>query len=242
MHAVAPVQTDWTQTIAPRAPLSPPAPSRTADTAPTELQQLTLPQLISEITGRRTPPTALGEPSLDYAPQQIASMSPQQRRAQLGLTDIESRRLAAALELHERILRPAAPRPTFNAPEEVYQYMRQEATQDHERFYCLALDSRCQLLGRPLQISQGDVDGTDASPRLFYRAALRAGAVRAIAVHNHPTGDPTPSTADRSLTTRLAQMGRQLDIPLDDHIILGRRDTPETSYASLRHTAPELWR
>ena len=57
--------------------------------------------------------------------------------------------------------------------------------------------------------------------REFYREALRFGAVRAVAFHNHPSGDPEPSAEDRSLTRRLRDAGRALGLPLVDHVILG---------------------
>ena len=96
-------------------------------------------------------------------------------------------------------------------------------------------DARSCLIGEPRVVSKGDVDGTDAGPRAFFRLALAAGASRCVAVHNHPTGDPAPSVADRVVTMRLHQAGRILDVTLVDLIVLGdggriasiRRDYPK---------------
>lgn len=81
----------------------------------------------------------------------------------------------------------------------------------------------------------GDVDSCDAGPRMFFRAALRCGAVQAIAAHNHPSGDPSPSAADQAVTRRLVAAGRALDIKLVDHVIV----TPDkTRWCSMRRETP----
>jgi hypothetical protein len=59
------------------------------------------------------------------------------------------------------------------------------------------------------------------SPREFFREALRFGATTALAWHNHPSGDPTPSREDMALTTRLRSAGESLGVPLADHVVLG---------------------
>ena len=85
----------------------------------------------------------------------------------------------------------------------------------------LALDSRSRLLADRI-LSQGTSTGTLVSPREFYREALRFGAVTALAFHNHPSGDPTPSREDQALTRRLRSAGDALGVPLGDHLILGQ--------------------
>jgi len=86
-------------------------------------------------------------------------------------------------------------------------------------------------------ISVGDVDGTDAGPRAFFRAALRTGATSAVAVHNHPTGEIEPSVADITVTRRLIAAGRQVDVALVDHVIIGAAGR----FMSLRRARPDLW-
>jgi DNA repair protein RadC len=154
----------------------------------------------------------------------------------LHVTHRAARRLAHALELHRRILRARIPdRPIIKTPEAVHEVMLPWADLDHERFWCLALDCRCRLIGDPIMVSAGDIDGTEAGPRTFFRGALRYGAISVVAVHNHPTGEVAPSAADRHITGRLVAAGRTLDITLTDHVIIGpggasysfRRDRPE---------------
>ena len=154
----------------------------------------------------------------------------------LGLPPEGARRLAAALELHQRLATWEAPqRPVINDPAVAAAVLAPVATRQEEHFWCLALDARCQLIGRPIEVSMGDVDGCDAGPRLFFRAALRCGAVQAIAAHNHPSGDPSPSAADQAVTRRLVAAGRALDVRLMDHVIV----TPDrTRWCSLRRDVP----
>ncbi len=102
----------------------------------------------------------------------------------------------------------------------------------------MPLDPHSRLIGEPRMVSRGDVDGTDASPRALFRIALSVGATSCIAVHNHPTGDPTPSAADRAVTLRLVAAGRTVDLPLVDHVIVGDGGR----CASLRTQEPSLFR
>ena len=81
------------------------------------------------------------------------------------------------------------------------------------------------------------MDSCDAGARAFFRAALRRGAVSAIAVHNHSSGDPTPSVADVAVAKNLLVAGEALDIKLQDHVVVG----PELRYVSIRKNMPALW-
>ncbi len=123
------------------------------------------------------------------------------------------------------------PREPMTAPPGVAHFMAPLLAPLHvECFYVLPLDVRSRLIGEPLRLTQGDVDGTDAHPRNFFRAALKAEAVTCIAVHNHPSGDVLPSSADIAVTRQLAKAGRMLGLQLVDHIIIGACG----AYTSLR--------
>ena len=78
-----------------------------------------------------------------------------------------------------------------------------------------------QILIRDVLLSKGTVNASLISPREVLIQALRHGAVTMILVHNHPSGDPTPSKEDAALTKRLSQAGSVVGIPLIDHIIIG---------------------
>lgn len=157
-----------------------------------------------------------------------------------GVTQVRATKLAAAFELSRRMVRARrSVRPEIRNGMQAHQvcapYM---AAMRHEELWCLALDPHSRLIGAPRVVSKGDVDGTDAGPRAFFRMALAAGATVAMAVHNHPTGDSTPSAADRAVTLRLVAAGRAVDIALVDHIVIGDGGR----YSSLRAQEPGLFR
>lgn len=156
-----------------------------------------------------------------------------------GLGPAKASELAAAFELARRLGSAALrERPELRQPELVAGLLAPLATGlPHEEFWCLPCDPRLRLIGEPRVVSRGDVDGTDAPPRAFFRLALQAGASGTIAVHNHPSGDPGPSAADRALTRSLVQAGRLLGLPLHDHLILGDGGR----FTSLRRDEPGLF-
>jgi DNA repair protein RadC len=77
-------------------------------------------------------------------------------------------------------------------------------------------------------VTRGILDASLIHPREVFRPAVGEGAAGVILVHNHPSGDPTPSAEDRAVTRQLAEAGRALGIPVLDHVVVGRG-----SYASL---------
>lgn len=142
---------------------------------------------------------------------------------ELGLSDHEVSRLAAIPELLKRMTRPGSEedRPVILSPFQAIDYLRPRcATWTEERFGMLALNAKSELLA-DREISKGTATSTLITPREFFREALRYGAVSALAWHNHPSGDPTPSKEDGALTKRLRAVGEGLGIPLADHIIIG---------------------
>ena len=157
----------------------------------------------------------------------------------LGVSPGAAIRVAAAFELGRRLsLARRRERPVMKTPEAVVAAIGVSmAGLTHEELWCLPLDSQSRLIGQPLVVSKGDVDGTDAGPRAFFRLALEAGATSCVALHNHPTGDPTPSAADRSATRRLSEAGRLVDVPLVDHVVLGDGGR----FTSLRRLDPHLF-
>jgi len=90
-----------------------------------------------------------------------------------------------------------------------------------ECFLTFYLDSRNRLIGET-EVSVGSLDTTLAHPREVFERAIRAGAANVIVVHNHPSGDPTPSDDDIRLTRRLTEAGKILGIRLLDHVVVCR--------------------
>ncbi len=95
---------------------------------------------------------------------------------------------------------------------------------EREVFAAAFLDTRHRLI-EYVELFQGTIDGTEVHPREVVRRALRCNAAAAIVTHNHPSGDVTPSAADRAVTARLRQALALVDIRLLDHIIVSGRQT-----------------
>lgn len=109
-------------------------------------------------------------------------------------------------------------------PKDVVRFMDHYAEREEaEVFWILALDAQHNVIGNaPIAITRGILTSSLVHPREVFRAAIVAGAGAVILCHNHPSGDPTPSADDRQITEQLVAAGRLLDIPVHDHIIIGR--------------------
>lgn len=119
---------------------------------------------------------------------------------------------------------PFDSRPKFRSPRDVYEFMRPFCEREvAESFWVLALNSQHALIGRgPAVITRGILNSSLVHPREVFLAAIAASAAALILVHNHPSGDPTPSADDRVVTDQLVSAGRILDIPVHDHLIIGQ--------------------
>jgi DNA repair protein RadC len=90
-----------------------------------------------------------------------------------------------------------------------------------EEFHVAVLDSQHRL-ERDIAVTRGILNSSLVHPREVFREAIAERAAAVILVHNHPSGDPTPSADDRAVTEQLVAAGRLLDIPVHDHVIIGR--------------------
>ncbi|MGP0059883.1 MAG: RadC family protein [Beijerinckiaceae bacterium] len=92
---------------------------------------------------------------------------------------------------------------------------------DREQFRILFLDKKNLLIADEVQTT-GTIDHAPVYPREIMRRALELNATALILVHNHPSGDPTPSTADIQLTSQIVTLGKSLNVTVHDHLIIGR--------------------
>ena len=115
-------------------------------------------------------------------------------------------------------------RPALRSPRDVFARMQPYADRElAESFWILALDTQHRLIGNaPTVITRGILNSSLVHPREVFLAAIAASAAAIILVHNHPSGDPTPSADDRVVTDQLVAAGRLLDLPVLDHVIVGR--------------------
>ncbi|GDY20641.1 UPF0758 protein [Verrucomicrobiota bacterium] len=125
--------------------------------------------------------------------------------------------------------------PVVDTPERIADLLREDnRLLEVEHFHVVLLNTRKRLI-RVERISQGTLDTTIAHPREVFRHALAANAAAIVLVHNHPSGDPTPSEADVRVTRDMIRAGQLMKIEVLDHIILGKATTERTKdYASLR--------
>ncbi len=127
------------------------------------------------------------------------------------------------------------PAPLLDTPARIADYLR-ESTRFHavEYFQVILLNARRKLIQHEM-ISHGTLDSLLVHPREVFRAAISTNAAAVVLVHNHPSGDPTPSEADIKVTRDIIRAGQLLKIDVIDHVILGRRtEANGKDYASLR--------
>lgn len=144
--------------------------------------------------------------------------------------------LKAAFTLAQRMAAEIrAEAPLLDTPERVADLLREENRFfEVETFQALLLNTRRRLI-RVERLSQGTLDTILVHPREVFRSAITANAAAVVIVHNHPSGDPTPSEADIKATRDLIRAGQLLKIEVVDHVILGRATAERTKdYASLR--------
>ena len=139
-----------------------------------------------------------------------------------GIGRVKAIQLKCIGELSKRIATASA-RSTlsFNNPVTIAQYyMERLRHEEQEHMICVMLDSKNHLLGEQV-LTKGISNATLITPREVYLSALQYHAVNLILVHNHPSGDPTPSKCDLEVTERIFDAGEMLGVALLDHIIIG---------------------
>ena len=151
--------------------------------------------------------SALGQGSLEAVP---------------GVGPAVAARVAAALELGRRLAREGPlERTRIAGPRDIYELCA-PGMRDllQEEFRVLLLNTQHAVL-RELLITRGTLDTSVVHAREVFRAAVCEGAAVLVLVHNHPSGDPTPSPEDRAVTQQLVGAGQLLGIPVLDHVVVG---------------------
>jgi len=139
-----------------------------------------------------------------------------------GVGPAGAARVLACLEMSRRASAwKSSRKPTISTPEDVVDLCGPQLRgADREHFWALALNTKNQLL-RMVEISVGSLNASIVHPRELFKEAVRESAASIVVVHNHPSGDPTPSGADIQLTRRLVKAGDVLGIEVLDHVIIG---------------------
>ncbi|HYU33787.1 MAG TPA: DNA repair protein RadC [Thermoanaerobaculia bacterium] len=141
------------------------------------------------------------------------------RRPGVGLAKAAG--LLAALEIARRLARTeVAERETLSRPSEVARYLHlRYQTRDQEVMGALFLDGRDRMLG-DRELYRGTLDRALVEPREVLKECLLRGAAGVILFHTHPSGDPTPSAEDRTVTLRMAEAAKVIGVRLVDHLVL----------------------
>lgn len=109
-----------------------------------------------------------------------------------------------------------------SSPEAVYETMRFLEEEDRENFYVLHINAKNKIISREL-VSLGTLTNSPVHPREVFKGAILSNAFSVILVHNHPSGDPTPSIDDLQITERLERVGVLVGIKVLDHVIVGHK-------------------
>ena len=167
--------------------------------------------------------------------ERLAAASVEELSAIKGVGLAKAVQLKAAFALASRLSATREARPMLRTPRDVADRLREEMQHfEVEEFHVLMLDTKNRLI-RDIKVSKGTLNASLVHPREVFREAIRAGAASVILVHNHPSGDPTPSGDDIRITREMMEAGRLLKIEVLDHIIIGKRDSGRTEdYVSVK--------
>lgn len=156
------------------------------------------------------------------------------RRHAKGIGPAKSVEMAAAFEIGKRLARGQDLMPVLDTAERIFDFFGRELMAlRQESLRVLLLDTKLRLI-RAEEISLGSVNECVAHPREIFRQAVIHSAFGVAIIHNHPSGDPSPSPADYRVTRSLKEAAHLLQIPLIDHVILGSPDGGRVPYFSFK--------
>lgn len=156
---------------------------------------------------------------------QIKTVAEFQQYFKVGF--VHACQIMAVFELGKRFFQKNLPHITLRTADEAYELVKN--LREHKREYVrgLYVNSRYQLIHDEV-LTIGSLDSNIIHPREIFKPAIEYSAYGVILAHNHPSGDPTPSNDDIETTKRLVNVGELLQIPLLDHLVIGK-----SSYVSL---------
>lgn len=144
---------------------------------------------------------------------------------QHGLGSAKAAQLKAAIEIGNRLAQRKSNddnRPSFHSPKEVADFVQYEmAALDQEQLRILLMDTRNQL-EKMVTLYIGSLNSSSVRVGELFKEAIRRNVAAIILIHNHPSGDPSPSPEDITLTKAAVQAGKLMDVEVLDHIVIGR--------------------
>jgi DNA repair protein RadC len=138
-----------------------------------------------------------------------------------GIGPSKAMQILAISELGKRHSQSKLPVTRITSAEDVYNYFKDKLKdKKQEEFWILLLSAKNNIIKEEL-ITKGILDSSIIHPREVFRPAIKNSASKIILVHNHPSGDPTPSQEDLEMTKRIIELGKNIDIRVLDHVIVG---------------------
>jgi DNA repair protein RadC len=152
----------------------------------------------------------------------LASMSVEELIRIKGIGAAKALQIKAGLELGKRVAKSSfGERLIIRSPEDVSSFMMEELRYElKEKFVTIFLNTKNHIISHEV-LSIGSLNSTVVHPREVFRAAIQKSSSAIICVHNHPSGDPTPSSDDIEMTRRLKEAGAIVGIDVLDHVIIG---------------------
>jgi DNA repair protein RadC len=154
----------------------------------------------------------------------LAGASVEELSAVKGIGSVKAQILKSALEIGRRLTCEAVPTGTpIRTPGDAARVLRDHMRSlDQEQFWVLHLNAKNCLKSQPVAVTSGLLDASLVHPREVFRDAVRSATAAVVLVHNHPSGDPTPSAEDIRITRQLVESGKIMDIKVLDHVIIGK--------------------
>lgn len=189
----------------------------------TDLDQLPLPELLAIVLRERADSPAVNGVMHSFGNiEELMRASVEELTVIKGVGEKKALQLKSGLELGRRLLAaPSTTRPLIKQPEDAARLLVPDMRYlDREQFRVLLLSSKNFVLAMET-VSIGSLSSTIVHPREVFRSAIRRSAASMIVAHNHPSGDPTPSQEDITITKRLMESGRIIGIEVFDHLVVG---------------------
>lgn len=151
-----------------------------------------------------------------------------------GIGIAKASKLAAAFELGCRVAREQVDQQPLDSPDAIHRVFAPQLQHlAHEQVLVAAVDTRLRHLATTT-VSVGTVNESTAHPREILRPVITRGAFGFLLIHNHPSGDPSPSSADQAVTQRVSEAAALMQVRLVDHVIIGRPRPGQSPYYSFR--------
>jgi DNA repair protein RadC len=164
----------------------------------------------------------------------LGSMPVSELAKEKGLGLAKASKLAAAFELGARVAREQIRNTPLDTPERILEaFGPQMAHLPQEQVVVVTVDTRLRHLGTTL-VSVGTVNESNAHPREILRPVITRDAYGFVLIHNHPSGDPSPSRSDEATTRRLVEAANLMQVRFIDHMIIGKPSPGRSAYYSFR--------